>query len=150
MHDQSANSLACDESSYTKHLKDKKAWSVHISSDVIPILKLCIEWRMKNEEQRMKGEEWRRMKNEWMKNEWMKNEWMKNEEWMNEEWRMNEGWRMKNEERKRIKKNEKWRMKDEEWKWRMKRSLVLSSTQFEDENDFISCYEYEQITTSYL
>ena len=114
MHDQSANSPACDESSYTKHLKDKKAWSVHISSDAIPILKLCIEWRMKNEEQRMKDEEWRRMKNEerrrMKKNEeWrrMKNEWMKNEEWRmkNEEWRMNE-WRMK--------KNEGWRMKNEE------------------------------------
>ena len=65
MHDQSANSLACDESSYTKHLKDTKAWSVHISSDVIPIFKLCKEWRMKNEEWRMKNEEWRMKNEEW-------------------------------------------------------------------------------------
>ena len=66
MHDQRPISLAWDESSYTKHVKDKKVWPVHILSDAIPILKLCIEWRMKNNEWRMKkNEECRRKDEEW-------------------------------------------------------------------------------------
>ena len=49
-------------------------------------------------------------------------------------------------------KNEESRMKNEGWRMKMKNEEKPSSfsTQFEDENDFISCYEYEQITTSYL
>ena len=92
------------------------------------------EWRMKNEEWRMKKEEGRRKDEDWRRRR------MKNVEWWmkkNKEWRMknNEEWRtMKSEEERIIMKKEEWRTMK---KWRMKRSLVLSSMQFENDNDFI-------------